>query len=389
MPREYYETLGVATEATQDEIKRAYRKKALEAHPDRNPSDPRAAEKFKKISQAYEVLSDVQKRQLYDRHGDQAFSQGGGSGAGAAHFESMDDALRTFMGAFGSGEGGGGSIFDFFGGRSSGQAQNAKGSSKKIALEISFAESFMGTEREVALTAWASCSSCSGSGAATQGGVRACVQCGGSGEVVQNRGFFAMASTCPRCRGEGKIISNPCRKCSGQGRLRERQTVKVRIPAGIDTGMQLRMPGHGDAPEGPGARGDLYVQFQVRPDEIFKREGDHLVITLPLTFTEACLGCKKEIPTYRSICKVTIPEGTQPGKLLSVKGEGFASVHGHNRGNLHVKISLEVPKGLTSDQKALLQRFSEQETPKQYEQKKTFSDRIKIFFSRQKSSSKG
>lgn len=390
MAREHYETLGVATEATQDAIKRAYRKKALEAHPDRNPNDPKAAEKFKKISQAYEILGDAQKRQLYDRHGDQAFSQGGGfPSGGGAQFESMDEALRTFMGAFGSGGGDGGSIFDFFGKSSGGERRGAtRGANRKISLEISLSEAFNGAEREVALTTWNSCTTCSGSGAATEGGVRTCVQCGGSGEVVQNRGFFAMASTCSRCRGEGKIISNPCRKCSGQGRMRERQNVKIKVPAGIDSDMQLRMAGFGDAPEGRGPKGDLFVQFQVQAHDLFTREGDNLVIALPLTMTEACLGCKKEIPTFKSICKLSIPEGTQSGKLLSVRGEGFPSVHGRSRGNLHVKLAVEIPKNLTAHQKDLLEQFANLQTPQQYEKKTSFLERIKVFFSKEKNASK-
>ena len=254
MSRDYYQTLGVQSQATQDEIKRAYRKRAMESHPDRNPDDPQAADKFKVISQAYEVLSDPQKRQLYDRHGEQAFAQGGSGQPGGAQFESMQDALRTFMGAFGSEKNS--SFFDFFGGEGgSAREEMVRGASKKIRLEISFAEAFKGAKREAIIPTWLACESCSGSGAATPGAIRTCVQCGGTGEIVQNRGFFSMASTCPRCRGEGQIISNPCKKCSGRGRLRERQKVTINVPAGVNTGMQLRMAGQGDAPEGKGSKG--------------------------------------------------------------------------------------------------------------------------------------
>ncbi len=383
MSREYYTTLGVASDATQDDIKRAYRKKAMHSHPDRNPDDPQAAEKFKKISQAYEVLSDPQKRQLYDRHGEQAFTHGGGPAASGPQFESMDDALRTFMGAFGSSGGGGGSIFDFFGGSGSGPdtERTARGASKKIRLDVSFADSFKGVKKEVTIPAWVICSTCSGSGAATPGAKRSCVQCGGSGEIVQNRGFFTMATTCPRCRGEGSIISNPCKRCDGRGRQREREAVSISVPAGISDGMQLRIAGYGDAAEGGGPRGDLYVQMHVQPHEIFERDGDNLVLTLPLTFSEAAVGCKKDISTFRSICKLAIPEGTQPGKVLSVRGEGFPSVYGRGRGNLLVKIQVEIPQKLTEKQRDLLRQFSESETPNQYKRRGELMEKLRVFFS--------
>lgn len=381
MSRDYYEILGTQSQASQDEIKRAYRKRAMESHPDRNPDDPQAADKFKLISQAYEVLSDPQKRQLYDRHGEQAFAQGGAGQPGGAQFESMQDALRTFMGAFGSEKNS--SFFDFFGGGEGGSARDemARGASKKIRLEISFADAFKGAKREALIPTWLACGTCSGSGAATPGSIRTCVQCGGTGEIVQNRGFFSMASPCPRCRGEGQIISNPCKKCSGRGRLRERLKVLINVPAGVNTGMQLRMAGQGDAPEGKGPRGDLYVQIQVQPHEFFERDGDDLTIKLPLTFVEASLGCTKEIPTFRSICKVAIPEGAQSGKILSVRGEGFPSVYGRGRGNLLVTIQVVIPRKLTADQKALLRQFAEVESTSQYEQKQTFEEKLGVFFS--------
>lgn len=386
MSRDYYQTLGIQTQATQDEIKRAYRKRAMESHPDRNPDDPRAAEKFKEISQAYEILSDPQKRQLYDRHGEAAFAQGGGGHPGGAQFESMQDALRTFMGAFGTERES--SFFDFFGrGEAGGSREEvSRGASKKIRLEISFAEAFNGTKREVLIPTWITCATCSGSGAASPGAARTCVQCGGTGEIVQNRGFFSMASTCPRCRGEGRVISNPCKKCSGQGRLRERQKSTITIPAGVNTGMQLRMAGQGDAPEGRGPRGDLYVQIQVQPHQFFERDGDDLIIELPLTFVEAGLGCTKEIPTFRNICKVAIPDGTQSGKVLSVRGEGFSSVYGRGRGNLLVTIKVIIPRKLTTEQKCLLKRFAEAETSSQYEQKQAFEEKLRVFFTNSEAS---
>ncbi len=380
---DFYQILGVSKQATKEELKKAYRKKAIQYHPDKNQGNEDAAKKFKEISEAYEVLNDDQKRQIYDQYGKEGLSGGmGGQGFGGGQgFSSMEEALRTFMGAFG-GRGGGSSGFDSFftggDGRSGGAFQ---GASKKLTINISFEDSAKGIEKEASIANYSTCSSCSGSGAKSSGDIKTCSTCAGQGQVHQSRGFFSMATTCPKCHGSGKMITNPCQKCHGSGKTKEKQIIKIPIPAGVDDGMRLKMAGYGDAGEGGGPPGDLYVYIRVKPHDLFQRDGDDLLLQLPISFTDATLGCKKEIPTLLSkSCKLTIPSGTQNGKLLRVKGEGIPNVHGHGKGDLIVQISVETPVHLSDKQKKLLEEFSALETPNNSPKKKSFLDRIKVFF---------
>lgn len=381
---DYYATLGVARGATQEEIKKAYRKLAIKHHPDKNPNDKDAEKQFKKVSEAYEVLSDEKKRQIYDQYGADAVK--GGMGAGPSQgFSSMEEALRTFMGAFGGGGGGQQeSIFDSFfsfGGQQHAEAGGPQGASKKVSLTISFEECAKGTEKEIAITNHVTCDTCHGSGAKTAGGVKNCSTCHGYGHVQQSRGFFNMTSTCPKCHGSGQIITDPCSDCHSTGRIKKKQTVKVPIPAGIDDGMRIKLAGYGDAGERGGPSGDLYVYIQVKPHDVFHREGDDIVIDLPITFTEAALGCKKEIPTPLSgSCKITIPEGVQSGKVLRVKGQGMPNVHGQGTGDLLVEVHVETPVDLNDDQKRLLQEFQQLENPKNSPQRKGFFEKLKSMF---------
>lgn len=381
---DYYDTLEVSRTATQDEIKKAYRKKALQYHPDKNPGDAKAEKKFKEVSEAYEVLSDEKKRQLYDRYGKEGVQHGGMGGGGGMHeFTSMDEALRTFMGAFGMG-GGGESIFEFFGGGGGeGRRGGARqGASKRVNLTVSFEEAARGVDKEIAISNYVTCAGCHGKGASSSKGVKSCTQCGGRGQVFEQRGFFNMTMGCPTCHGEGKIITEPCTQCQGQGSIKEKQHLKVHIPAGVDTGMRLKMSGHGDAGQGGGPPGDLYVFITVDPHDIFEREGNDLLLDLPISFTEAALGCKKNVPSlYQHTCVITIAEGTQNGKIFRIKGEGFPNVHGHGRGDLLVRIFVETPTGLSAQQKELLQRFSELEMPNNLPKRKGFLEKIKSFFS--------
>ncbi|HRW58966.1 MAG TPA: molecular chaperone DnaJ [Chlamydiales bacterium] len=380
---DYYETLGVSKNATPTEIKKAYRKLALKYHPDKNPDDSSATEKFKKVSEAYEVLSDEKKRQIYDQYGKEGLSGGMGAGGmgGFGGFSSMDEALKTFMGAFGGGMGGGDSIFDSFFGGGMGEAGPSNGASKKISLTISFKEAATGVSKEILINNYVHCKKCSGSGAASSSDISTCSTCRGTGQVMQSRGFFSMTSTCPTCHGKGKIIKNPCTECHGQGKIKEKQKVKIDIPAGIDSGMRLRVAGKGDAGDQGGRPGDLYVYVTVKENEDFTRDGDDVYLNLPLTITEAALGCKKDIPTiFEDTCRITIPAETQSGKILRVRGKGFPNVHHQGQGDLLVQIIVETPVKLTSEQKELLQKFEELLTPSNYPRKKSFFDKVKGFF---------
>lgn len=376
---EYYDLLGISKDASKDEIKKAYRKQALKYHPDRNKDNPEAEAKFKEISEAYEVLSNDEKRQLYDRFGKDGLQGAPGMGGhGAAGFGSMEEALRTFMGAFG---GGGDTIFDsFFGGDGGGHAYQA-GANKKVTISVTFEEAAKGIEKEANISNYVTCNDCHGSGAASPQGIKTCSQCGGQGQVVQSRGFFSMAMTCPSCNGEGQTITDPCKGCQGQGRVRKKQRVKIRIPAGVDNGMRLRMAGYGDAGPGGGPNGDLYVFINVKPHDVFHRDGDNIILELPIGFAEAALGCKKDLPTLGGgQCRISIPAGTQTGKVFRVRNEGFPNVHGHGKGDMLVSVIVETPTQLTERQRELLQEFGELEGPHNHPTKKSFLDKLKFFF---------
>jgi molecular chaperone DnaJ len=385
--KDYYATLGISREATPEEIKKAYRKKALESHPDRNPGDPKAEQQFKLISEAYEVLSDENKRRIYDQYGEEGLKGAGGMGGGGfggGGFGSMEEALRTFMGAFGGAGGRGGeSIFDFFGGGMEGSEGGVRqGASKKATVRIPFEEAAKGTEKELAIQNYATCETCRGSGARSKAGIKSCATCQGKGQIYQSRGFFSMSSACPHCNGAGQVITDPCKTCNGAGRTKEKQRIKIRIPAGVDNGMRLKMTGYGDAGFDGGSPGDLYVYIEVEPHEAFKREGDDVYLDLPVTFPEAALGCKKEVPTpFGESVRIQIPEGTQNGKLLRVSGKGFPNVHGHGQGDLLVRMTVETPVKLTEKQKTVLRSFEELETPGNHPRKKGFLEKIKVFFS--------
>lgn len=382
---DYYDILEISRTATADEIKKAYRKKALQYHPDKNPGDATAEKRFKEISEAYEVLSDDKKRQMYDRYGKEGV-QGAAGMHGGGGFSSMDEAMRTFMGAFG-GMGGGDSIFEsFFGGGDMGGGRGSsmrrQGASKRVNITITFEEAATGIDKELSIVNMVSCSTCHGKGTASSQGIKRCTRCNGQGQIFEQRGFFSMSTTCPQCHGEGQMITDPCKACSGQSLVKDKQHVKVHIPAGVDNGMRLKMSGYGDAGQGGGPAGDLYVFITVKPHEMFEREGNDIILDLPISFTEAALGCKKDVPALRShACRITVPEGTQNGKVFRVKGEGFPNVHGQGKGDLLVRIFVETPSELSSRQKELLEEFAKLEGPSNQPKRKSFLDKIKGLFS--------
>jgi len=385
---DYYDALQVQKNATPDEIKKAYRKQALKYHPDRNPGDSEAEKRFKDIAEAYEVLSDEKKRQAYDHYGKAGVGAGMGAGGVAQGYESMEDALRTFMGAFGGM--GADSIFenffgggDFGGGRGAGRSAGRQGASKRVNITVSFEEAAKGVDKELVITNYVTCKTCNGRGSASNKGIKKCTRCGGAGQIFEQRGFFSMSMPCPQCHGEGQVIVDPCKECNGQGVVKEKQHVKIHIPAGVDSGMRLKMSGYGDAGQGGGPPGDLYVFISVEPHGVFEREGNDILIDLPISFTEAALGCKKEVPSvFSHMCRITIPEGTQNGKIFRVKGEGFPNVHGHaqGKGDLLVKIFVETPTKLSEKQRELLNQFGELEGPANLPKRKGFVDKIKDIF---------
>ncbi len=382
---DYYSTLGLSREASPEEIKKAYRKNAVKYHPDKNPGDKKAESKFKEISEAYEVLSDEKKKQIYDQYGADALKGGMGGmpgGGGAGGFSSMEEALRTFMGAFGGGGGGGEGIFESFFGGGGQEETGRQGTSKKMNLTISFEEAVKGTEHEVAISNLVECETCTGTGAASPSAIKRCSRCHGAGQVQQSRGFFTMASVCPQCQGRGKMITQPCSSCSGSGQTKQKQRVNIKVPPGVDTGMRLRMSGYGDAGSNGAPPGDLYVSITVEPHPFFKREGDDVILELPISFSDAALGSKKEVPTPTgNNCRITIPEGTQTGKKLRVKGEGINNVHGQGKGDLIVILLVETPVNLSEKQKELIRSFGALEGEQNSPHKRSFLDKVKGFFS--------
>lgn len=378
---DFYEILGVSREATQEEIKKAYRQKALQYHPDRNPGDPEAEKQFKEISEAYQVLNDAQKRQAYDRYGAEGMHAYAGRGAPGGGYASMEEALRTFMGAFGSE-----SIFDqMFGMGGEGVREGAgyqQGASKRLTISIPFTEAYTGVEKELTVSNYIVCDKCKGKRTLSSSGVRKCPRCGGMGQVFEQRGFFSMSMTCPQCHGEGQTIQDPCPECRGEGRVKGKRKVHFHIPAGVDSGMRLKLSGYGDVGIGGAAPGDLFIYINVEPHEVFERQGNDVLLELPISFAEAALGCKKEIPSlHKGKLKLTVPEGIQSGKSLRVKGEGFPSIHGGEaKGDLLVHIVAETPVNLSSRQKELLEQFLESETSSNCPRKKGFFERIRDLF---------
>lgn len=355
---DYYELLGVSRDASAEEIKKAYRKKAVQYHPDKHKGDKAMEAKFKEVSEAYEVLKDPEKKAAYDRYGHAAFQQGGMGGAGRSG-GGFHDPFDIFREVFG---GGGGGFEDFFGGgRSSGGGGSHAGSDLRYDLEISLTEAYKGTEKEISYRTSVSCDHCSGKGAEPGSKVVTCSTCGGAGRVIQSRGFFQVQQTCPSCGGAGRIPEKKCSKCGGEGRVMQTKKVKIRIPAGIDTGQKLRSANNGEAGVMGGPAGDLYVVVHVREHDLFERRGSDLYCDIPIKFTLAALGGTIDVPTLSNesgLVSLKIPAGTQDGTVFKLRDRGMPMLRGGGKGNQYVRVHIEVPKKLNSEQKELLEQFA-------------------------------
>ncbi len=384
--RDYYEVLGVPRGASTDDIKKAYRKLAMQYHPDKNPGDKAAEEKFKEISEAYEVLSDDGKRSQYDQFGHAAFGRGAGGAPGAGGFGGMggidlEEALRTFMGAFG----GGGSIFDnFFGGgrEDTGPDGIARGADIRYDLELTFEDAVLGVERDISLSVMEECDACRGQGAEPGSRKETCRQCGGRGAVVSSRGFFHVRQTCPVCGGSGEMILKPCRKCGGAGRVKARRTIHLRIPAGVETGSRLRLAGKGEGGVRGGPAGDLYVVLHVQPHDLFVRRGDDIFIEVPVPVPIATLGGEIEVPTLAGRATLRIPPGTESGKVFRMRGKGVSDLHGGAPGDLHAVVLVEVPQRLGARARKSLEEFASQLEPGNHPRQREFARKADAFLDR-------
>ena len=357
-----YDVLGIARDASEDQIKKAYRKLAMKYHPDRNPGDKEAEEKFKEATEAYEILSNAELRQRYDQFGWDAFERGGGrNGFGGAGHIDLEEAMRAFASAFGGGGGFGGSFFEsLFGGMGGGihdREARARGSDLRYDLEIDFEEAAFGSKRDLTLNIVEDCEACKGTGADEHSKRETCSKCGGRGMVVSSNGFFQVRQPCPHCGGTGQMIRHPCRKCGGDGRVKVSRKIGLTIPVGVDTGSRLRLSGKGEGGSRGGPAGDLFVVLHVRPHELFSREGLDTHCEIPVPFHIAALGGEIQVPTLRGDVPLKIPAGTQPGKTFTLRGLGLADVRGNDIGDHHIVVTIETPSGLHGNASDLLAAF--------------------------------
>jgi molecular chaperone DnaJ len=365
---DYYQILGIQRNASEDELKKAYRRLAMKYHPDRNPDNKEAEERFKEAKEAYEILSDPQKRAAYDQFGHAGVDPSMGGGAGFSGFGDIGDIFES---VFGGG----------FGGRTGNRT--SRGSDLRYDLSLSLEEAVAGTEVKIRIPTQVTCSSCGGSGARAGTSPKTCPRCGGAGQIRMTQGFFSVQQTCPTCRGLGKIIADPCPNCHGTGRVQEHKTLSVKIPPGVDTGDRIRLSGEGEAGLSGGVAGDLYVQINVRSHPIFTREENNLSCEVPISIVTAALGGELEVPTLEGRVMLKIPPETQSGKMFRIRGKGVKPVRGGPPGDLHCRVVVETPVNLTNEQKQLLRDFekSVREGEQQHSPKQTsWLDGVKKFF---------
>ena len=363
MAEDFYKTLGVDKNANAQEIKKAYRKLALQYHPDRNPGNKEAEEKFKQISSAYEVLSNPEKREKYDQFGAAAFEPGAGgmgSQGGFGGFGGFQDPFDIFREVFGGGGGGGAAFYDFGGGGMREEDLNAPetGSDIRVEIEISLEEAFNGASRTIRYNRMVECPDCKGTGSKGGAGRKVCPQCHGTGHVTMAQGRIRFTQPCPTCKGAGTVVENPCARCNGSGRIKERNEVKIDIPKGVYTGARLRKSGAGNAGFNGGAYGNLYVVIYVEPNSNFERDGDDLYTDINVKFTLMALGGSIDVSTLGGKAVLKVPAGTQPGALLRMKGQGMPRLRGGGEGDLYVRLHVEVPKKLTDEQRKKLEDFA-------------------------------
>jgi len=376
---DYYELLGVGKSATAEELKKAYRKKAVQFHPDKNPGNKDAEETFKKVSEAYDVLSDTDKRAAYDRYGHAAFQNGGagprGGGGGGFH-----DPFDIFRDVFGQGGGGGGGIFDEMFGGGGGRDGSPDGSDLRYDLEITLEEAARGAQKDISFRKNVTCERCDGSGAEPGSKRVTCTTCRGAGQIRRSGGIITFTQTCPTCAGSGSKIEKPCSACHGEGRSPKTTKLNVRIPPGVDTGSRLRSSGNGEAGQAGGQTGDLYIVLSVKDHELFERNGDDLYCEIPIKFTLATLGGTIEVPTLFGKASLKIPAGTQSGTTFRLRDKGMPSLRGGRQGDQLVRTHVEVPTSLTAEQRQMLEEFARVSGDVNEPTSKSFFEKAKKFF---------
>ncbi|MDO5057044.1 MAG: molecular chaperone DnaJ [Lautropia sp.] len=366
--RDYYSVLGVGKNASDDEIKKAFRKAAMKHHPDRNPGDKQAEEKFKEVNEAYDVLSDRSKRDAYDRFGHAGVDgmAGGGGAAGAGGFGGFAEAFGDIFGG---------------GARGGGANQAYRGADLRYAMEVTLEQAANGYQTEIRIPSWENCGTCKGSGAKPGTKPQTCGTCHGQGQVRMQQGFFSVQQTCPTCHGSGKVVTDPCTACDGAGRIKRTKTLEVKVPAGIDDGMRIRSAGNGEPGLNGGPAGDLYVEIRLKEHPVFKRDGDDLHCDVPISMVTAALGGTIQVPTLGGSAEIELPEGVQPGKVFRLRGKGIKGLRSAQPGDLYAHISVEVPVRLTDKQKQMLRELEQSlSDAKHSPQTRSWKDRLKEFF---------